>query len=168
MSAPMLEQQAHEARALLADLASIGTDLDEETVATVIEGETTLAEAVAAAIVEAASAEAAATATGEMIRLLEMRRQRQAARAERIRARIAQALGSLGLRKLVTPAGSVSVVAAPARVIITDEAALPAEWWVEKVTRTPAKAAIREVLLAGTDVPGATLSNRADTIRVRT
>ena len=163
-----LELQAHEARQLLVELAAMGTDLDEEGVGILIEGETTLAEAVSAALVEAAGAEAAAKATGELIQALESRQWRQLARAERIRSRIAQALGSLGLRKLVTPAGTVSLVAAPARVIVTDEAAVPSWWWVEKVTRSLDKAGIRKTLLLGEPVPGATLSNRADTIRVRT
>ena len=163
-----LELQAAEARALLADLATLGTDLDEEDIATVIEGETTLAEAVAAAIVEAAGAKAAAEATDALIAKLVQRRERQLGRDERIRARIAQALGSLGLRRLTTAAGTVSVVEAPPRVIITDEASVPTGWWQERVTRTLDKAGIRKALMEGREVYGATLSNRPATIRVRT
>jgi hypothetical protein len=163
-----LELQAAEARALLADLAAIGTDLDEETVATVIEGETTLAESVASAIVEAAGAEAAAEATAALVAKLTLRRQRQLARAERIRERIARALASLGLKRLPTAAGMVTLTAAPPRVIVTDEEAIPPAWWVERVTLTLDKAGMRRALQAGETIEGATLSNRADTIRVRT
>ena len=168
MSATMLEQQAAEARALLADLATLGVDVDEETVELTVASETDLAGAVAAAIVELAGAKAAAEATDALIAKLVLRRERQLARDERIRARIAQALGSLGLRRLVTPAGTVSVVAAPARVIITDEAAVPLNWWRQRVTPYLDKAGIRAALQGGQEVSGCTLSNRADTIRIRT
>jgi hypothetical protein len=146
----------------------LGHELDDETVDLAIASETTLAEAVAAAIVEAAGAQDAAAATAALIDRLELRRQRQAARAERIRSRIAQALGSLGLRKLVTPAGSVSVVAAPARVIVTDEEDIPDCWWKEKVVRSLDKAGIRAALQNCEIIDGVELSNRPDTIRVRT
>lgn len=168
MSATQLELQAAEARALLADLATLGVDVDEETVELTVASETDLAGAVAAAIVEAAGAVAAAEATDALIAKLVLRRERQLARDERLRARIAQALGSLGLRKLATPAGSVSIVPAPARVLITDEAAVPLHWWRQRVTPYLDKAGIRAALQGGQEVPGATLSNRADTIRVRT
>ena len=149
-----LEQQASEARALLADLASIGTDLDEEGVELVVQ-ETDLAAAVAAAI-------------AELIQALESRRLRQLAREGRIRDRIAQALGSLGLRKLVTPAGTVTLTASPARVIVTDESDIPDCWYHEKVVRTLDKAGIRKALQEGVRVGGCELSNRPDTIRIRT
>jgi hypothetical protein len=163
-----LEQQAAEARALLQDLVMLGHELDDETVELAVASETSLADAVAAALVEAAGAQDAAAATAALIDRLELRRQRQADRAERIRSRIALALGSLGLRKLVTAAGVVSVTAAPPRVIVTDEGALETCWWITKTTTAIDKAGIRQELLAGRDVPGATLSNRQDTIRVRT
>jgi Siphovirus Gp157 len=163
-----LEQQAQEAITLLADLAALGMEVDEETVEITVSSETSLAEAVASALVEAAGAEAAAAATADLITKLVQRRERQLARAERIRARVARALDSLGLRRLVTPAGTVSVVAAPARVIVTDEAAIPLAWWRERTTRHLDKAGIRKALMEGREVYGVTLSNRPATIRVRT
>jgi hypothetical protein len=168
MSATQLELQASEARALLADLAAIGTEIDDETRELVVAGETTLAEAVASAIVEGEMAKAAARATAELILVLQARQERQEARAERIRERITQALGSLGLKRLPTAAGMVTLTAAPARVIVTDEEAIPDCWYREKVVRTLDKAGIRKALQEGVKVGGCELSNRPDTIRVRT
>lgn len=168
MSGTQLELQAAEARALLQDLVLLGTEIDDETVELVVASETDLAAAVAAALVEAETQTAAAKATAELIEVLAARRERQLARAERIRERIGRTLASLGLRRISTAAGTVSLTPAPARVIVTDEEAIPAEWWREKVVRSLDKAAIRQALQDGQEVYGATLSNRSDTIRVRT
>ena len=162
-----LEIEAAEARALLADLAAIGTELDEDERATVIEGETTLPEAIASALVEAEAQRAGADATGELIERLRHRRERQLDRDERIRSRVARALSSLGLRKLSTAMGTVSVVASPPRVLVYSNVEIPEQWWRERVERVLDKAGIRKALLEGQQVPGTELSNRPDTIRVR-
>ena len=44
-----------------------------------------------------------------------------------------------------------------AAVEVTDEAALPAEYWRVKETRAPDKTALREALKAGAAIPGAAL-----------
>jgi hypothetical protein len=163
-----LELQAAEARALLADLAALGTEVDDETRELVVAGETTLAEAVASALVEAELQAGAAHATAELILVLKARRERQEARAERIRERIAQAMASLGLKRLPTAAGTVSLTPAPARVIVTDEEDIPACWYREQVVRTLDRAGIRKALQEGVRIGGVELSNRQDTIRVRT
>jgi hypothetical protein len=163
------ERRRDQARieALEAELAAVSKQADE------LAGAYTnaldaLADAQWHASVEAAGAEAAAEATAALVAKLTLRRQRQLARAERIRERIARALASLGLKRLPTAAGMVTLTAAPPRVIVTDEEAIPPAWWVERVTLTLDKAGMRRALQAGETIEGATLSNRADTIRVRT
>lgn len=51
-------------------------------------------------------------------------------------------------------------------VVITDEAALPAEF--VRVERTPDKTAIANALRAAQDVPGAELGNAAPQLTIRT
>lgn len=162
-----LYEQRSAAAALLASLRAIGEE-DEEVLATAVEGETELAEAVASALTEAALAEGQADAIGTLIRRLQDRRGRLEARSERIRERIGDCLTGLGLKSLSTPAGTVSMAPSPPAVRITDEALLPDWAWRTRVDRSPDKAAIRTALKDGATVPGAELSNQQPTLRVRT
>jgi hypothetical protein len=162
-----LYEQRHAAAALLASLRALGEE-DEEVLATAVEGETELAEAVASAVAEAALAEGQADAVQALIGSLVRRRERLQARSERIRGQIADTLAGLGMRRLSTPAGTVSLAPSPPAVIITDREGLPTAFWREKVLREPDKAAIRKALQDGQDVYGATLSNQPTTLRIRT
>lgn len=66
--------------------------------------------------------------------------------------------------------GDVSVSMSPgmSSVVITDEAALPAEYVTEKTVRTPDKRAIKADLEQGVVIEGACLSNAVPFITIRT
>lgn len=68
-------------------------------------------------------------------------------------------------RSIDLPAAKISLGKSPAKVIITDEAAIPEEF--VRVKREPNKTAIKEALVEGKDVPGATLSNGGTSLTIR-
>lgn len=68
-------------------------------------------------------------------------------------------------RSIDIPAAKISLGKAPARVLITDEDAIPDEF--VKIKREPKKLAIKEALVEGKDVPGAVLSNGGNSLSIR-
>ena len=68
-------------------------------------------------------------------------------------------------RSIDLPTAKISLGKSPAKVIITDESAIPDEF--VRVKREPNKTAIKEALVGGQDVPGATLSNGGTSLTIR-
>jgi hypothetical protein len=68
-------------------------------------------------------------------------------------------------RSIDLPTAKISLGKSPAKVIITDESAIPDEF--VRVKREPNKTAIKEALVGGKDVPGATLSNGGTSLTIR-
>lgn len=68
-------------------------------------------------------------------------------------------------RSIDLPTAKISLGKSPAKVIITDEGAIPDEF--VRVKREPNKTAIKEALVGGKDVPGATLSNGGTSLTIR-
>lgn len=111
-------------------------------------------------------AEDMADAIGSRIDDLKVRHARFVGRSQALRGAAFAALDALGLPKLELPDLSASVRAGQPAVVITDEAALPDEMF--RTTRAPNRTAIGEALRAGTEVPGAGLSNNLPSIQIRT
>lgn len=63
------------------------------------------------------------------------------------------------------PAAKISLGKSPAKVVIIDEGAIPDEF--VRIKRDPNKTAIKEALVGGQDVPGATLSNGGTSLTIR-
>jgi hypothetical protein len=74
-------------------------------------------------------------------------------KAESLKRYLADALGG---EKFVTDECAVSFRRSAA-VTVFDEAALPAEYVAEKISKTPDKAAIKAAIKSGIEVPGAAL-----------
>lgn len=68
------------------------------------------------------------------------------------------------LRKLALPEATISITRRGAAVQIIDEALVPDMYC--RFKREVSKTAIKEALLAGDDVPGATLDNGGETLRI--
>ena len=62
---------------------------------------------------------------------------------------------ALGHQSFVAPEGTISVTELPGSVVITEEADIPDDYIIEKITRTPDKAALRADLKEGVVIPGA-------------
>lgn len=131
----------------------------------VIENETDLLERLRKMLRAARLDEADAKATGEVINELRERKARLEGRAEKSRRIVQWALEELGLSKLDCPDMSVSLRAAAPGVEIVDLSQLPERYVRLKVE--PDKAAIREALKQGEEIPGALLKNAGNSLTIR-
>jgi len=100
-----------------------------------------------------ASAEAIRAAEKQMAE----RRQMLERKAQRIREYLLTNMQRAGISKIDSPWFVLAVRDNPEAVAIDDEAALPAEYVRVKEVRSPDKAAIKDALKAGQDVPGCRL-----------
>lgn len=101
-------------------------------------------------------------------RVADMRQRRERfARAEQTKRAVIQAvLEAVGLKSVKEPEFTLSLSAGQAKVIITDEAAIPMDLWKVVTTSTPDKALIKAALAVG-EVPGASMSNGGSVLTVR-
>jgi len=111
-------------------------------------------------------ARARAEMADAMLRDLTARRDRYRRRGDTLRATAFAAMDALGLPRAEWPDLTASIVRGRPTAIVTDEAALPAEY--TRTTVAPDKAAINEAVKQGVVIPGVEMSNAIPTIQVRT
>lgn len=146
----------------IADLASGDKDFIRDT----MEGETNLREMIAALVADDASDAALVEAAEGVVKKIKSRIDRIDARRETRRALIGSALTIAELKKLETPVGTVTVKAVAPKVVIIEEADIPASYFKPQPPKLDKKA-LGDALNAGTEVPGASLSNGSTTIQIR-
>lgn len=90
-------------------------------------------------------------------------------KADRLTAMLMDAMTATGKTKVETQRFRLSVKKNGGKipVVITDEAALPVDFRVPKVTEVIDKDGIREALEAGTPVPGAELGKRGQRLEIK-
>lgn len=162
---PVKEAQA--VNALRESLRQLGVEGDDELLIDSIEGETSLMEALDKLLLKIAEDVGLAEGAKLAIAKLEHRAERFEKRAEAARALIEQALFIADLEKLERPTATLSLVRRPAKVEVSEEADIPAEFWKAgepKLDRKALTAALKE----GRAVPGACLSNSAPSLTIRT
>lgn len=120
-----MREEAMAAQMLLAALRESGTELDGEERDTLIEGQTSLKEAVSAAALSILLDEAHAKALGDTLDKLQARKARLEARAKRARGSILAAMEIVGERKLEAPAATVAVEKGRPSVVIVEETEIP-------------------------------------------
>lgn len=133
--------------------------------ADMIEGETSANEILGKIEEERQNAMCMAGATATRIAELELRQQRFEKREKAMRDLAFKIMQAAGLRKLELPEATYSVRNVPPSVMITNEDALPDN--AVKFIRKPDKTEIKRLLEIG-PVPGATMSNGAETLSIRT
>jgi hypothetical protein len=106
-------------------------------------------------------------AADQRIADLRQRRERFQRAETQYRATVQQVLEALALRKFTAEDFTLSLSAAQAKVIVTDETALSDDLVTVVTTRTPNKALIKSALEAGVEVEGAVLSNATSVLTVR-
>jgi hypothetical protein len=163
----MLQMEA--ARKLLASLKDQGAGDDAELVADAIEGETSLLEAISIGLDELDECEVLITGLDAKITSFDARRKMQKDRADRIRALIEQALVVADLPSLKLPTATLSLTRRAAAVVITNEADIPARFWVEQDRPAPKldKRALADALKNEPAIPGAELDNGSVSLSVR-
>lgn len=147
-------------------VATYGEDADAELLRDMVEGQTSLHEAIGRAALELAAVEGEKDGIEIAIAKLKTRLSRYCDRATGIRDAIHAAMETAELTSLKTPAATLSVRPSPPRVEITDQAAIPAVFMVQPPP-SPDKKGIAAALKAGEPVPGATLSNSPLALQVR-
>lgn len=146
----------------IADLAAGDDDFIRDT----MEGETNLREMIGALVADDTLDAATVAAIKDVAKKLDARSERIGKRIEMRRALIGSALQIAELKKLETPAGTVTVKAVAPRVVIIEEADIPAVYFKPQAPKLD-KAALSEALKNGETVPGASMSNGSTTIQIR-
>lgn len=159
-----LRTESAAAKVLLANVADVIGD-DEDMALTVVEGETTLIEAIAAAVERMAELDMLTEAIGERTASLNVRKSRLEGQHDRIKAAVMVAMQQAELRKLELPTATLSLRAVAPKCEIIDESAIPSKFFKAVDPRLDRKAVI-DALKAKEVVPGARLSNGGETLSI--
>jgi len=164
-----LRRQSEAAKSLLVSLHEQGAGDDAELVADTIEGETNLVEAIDAALSEIDECEILIAGLDEKIKVFDARKKQQKDRSERIRALIEQALVATDQTSMKLPSATLSLTKRAPGLVVTNEADIPARFWVEQERPAPKldKKALAAALKDDEEVPGATLDNGSLSLTVR-
>lgn len=157
-----LRRESEAAAALLND---IGRD-DDELTHDMIEGETSLLEAIEFALDALDNAEIIIQGCKAKEKQIAERRNRAERRRETVRALIERAMATAAIKNLSTPTATLTLRETPPKPIYQDEAQIPAAYW-KKPDPVLNKKAIADALKAGEDVPGVTLSNGGISVSIR-
>jgi len=130
-----------------------------------LDGETDLKERIEWMLASLDQDERFVAALAAEIKDIQDRKARLERKAKTKRELIAEAMETAGLKKLDYARWTVSATFKKGGVVITDEAAIPAEFM--KVTTAPMKAEIKTALEAGSAVPGASRSNGYASVTIR-
>ena len=162
-----LRRELAEHEALRAELKAVFADIDDETLRDTLEGLSSLPEAIAAVIQAYMEDLTLAAALGMRISDMQQRLARFEARAERKRVLVTQVMERTEFKKLQEPDFTVSLRAVPPALVVSDETAIPTDYWKPLPPKLDKKSLIAS-LNAGQVVPGAALGNGGTTISVRT
>lgn len=141
-------------------------EVAEEDLADTLQGATNLDEALIAAIRQAHADECAIEAIEMQIERLKSRANRLQRRADYLRQRVAEAMEAAGMKKLPAPDFTASLRPTPPKVIVTDEASIPADYFVQPPPKLD-KRLVAQALKDGHTVPGCALSNGGVTLSIR-
>jgi hypothetical protein len=162
----MLHTATQAADVLKAQLREIAGD-DEEVIHDTIEGEIDLAGLIRLAAEQNVTDAASVNGVSDLIDKLRDRKDRIERRIAMRRVAILAAMAAGEIRKIDTPAGTITRKAVPPSVLILEEASIPAEFWKPSDPKLDKKA-VADALKAGKAVPGAMMSNGNETIQIRT
>lgn len=159
-----------EVSAQIAGLLAAYPDLadDEDLRRDMLEGSTDIDAVLTRLVDEVEEIEALVAALAEVITTKRERKARLERKAEFWRALILKLMERADLAKFPLATATLSVRKTPARVVITDEVALPARFLRVRTVTELDKAALAEALKAGEDVPSAHLGNGGTSLTIRT
>lgn len=164
-----------EAQAVAALRASIaGLDADDELLADTIEGETSLFEVVDKLLDRMRDCDVTIEGIEAVAAGLAERKRRAEEAKKRDRAMLEQAMTIAGVEKIARPTATLSLSQRAPSVLITEESDIPARFWIAGDPKLDKKA-LAEAVRAHVEepgehepIPGATLSNGAPSITIRT
>ena len=134
-------------------------ELDEDEIlrADMVEGSTNAFAFISDVVRKIGATKALAAGTEQYIDELRQRKDRLERREYALRALIFKVMSSADIRKAELPEATVSIKQGQAKVVITNEHEIPAEFM--RIRKEPDKSRIRAALTAHEFVPGAVLSN---------
>lgn len=152
----------------MADVIATTDDHDAETgFLDTLAGETPIEEIADWLIASILDDEAQIVSLEAQIETMQTRLARKKVRARGKRKVGAEMLQAAGLKRLERPRATLTRSVGRDTVQITDEASVPTQLCSVKTTTSPDKAAIKRLLEAGEDVPGAMLVRGGDTLTIR-
>ena len=157
-------REAEAVKALRESLASI--ELDEGETADLIEGETSLFEAIDKLLGRMVDAHLMLDGIKTAVERLQARKERFERVVETNRALIEQAMLIADVQKIDRPTHGLTMAKRPAKVEVIDEAAIPARFWVASDPKLD-KRALGDALKAGDNVEGAALVTPAPSLTIR-
>ena len=163
-----VHRQAEAAKRLLSSLRESGDADDQDIVETAIEGETSLLEAIAAAMDANDEDDILIVGIKAKEETLAERRKAAEQRIERRRAAMEQAMIVTEQEKFMLPTATIFLTKRKPNIVIDNEADIPAVYWtIPKVEPKLDKKALKEALEAKGEIPGAHLDNGSVSISIR-
>lgn len=165
----MIARNTEAAKKLLANIRASGDGDDAELIADTIEGETDLLETIAGALDEIDEGEIIITGGEAKIEQIQGRVSATKKRNDRIRAAIEQAMIATDQTTLRLPTATITLSKRAPGLIITNEADIPADYWVEQERPAPKldKKSLLSDLKDKKSVSGATLDNGSYSLTLR-
>lgn len=154
-------------RNLVDDLKQQFADIDDETLVDTVEGLSDLPDLLANLVRSALEDRDFCAALRDRTREMQERLSRLHHRANQKRTIVKEAMERAGMKRLVQPDFTLSLSAGAPRLIVSDEAMIPGEYWLPQPDKLD-RHAVLTVLKNGEHVPGAALSNRETRLTVRT
>lgn len=159
-----IRRQADAAKALLSAIRQ--SDDDPDLAHDMVEGETSLMEALDAALFEIDDCEAIVAGCKAQSEVLLSRASKFTARKDRVRSLIEQAMLICDLPTAKRPTATLSVKRTPPKPLIADESLIPSRFF-----KTPApvldKTAINAAVKEGETIPGVSMDNGGISLQVR-
>lgn len=144
----------------------LGEDVDPTLLLDTIEGETNLAEACAVVLEQTHEDEILIEGLDAKIKELQTRKGRMEKSIESRRGIILMAMDRAGLHTIRSPLGTMSIRDVKPKLVVTDEARIPARFW-KPADPTLDRAALKAALDANETISGAGLSNGGITLFIR-
>ncbi|MBA4211063.1 MAG: hypothetical protein C0454_16180 [Parvibaculum sp.] len=163
---PRLASELHAHGYLRERLKAEFPDLDDETLADTLEGETGLNEALAALIRSREEDLGLITGLKARLEALKGRLERFQDRAETKRRLVADVMSRAEIKRLVEADFTVSLRMTPPSLLIEDEEAIPADYWKPQPPKLD-RIALGDALRAGQKVEGAVLGASRPSITIR-
>lgn len=163
---PALAAEFHAHTFLKERLTADFPDLDDETLADTLEGETSLNEALAGIVRSREEDLALIGGLKSRLEALKGRLDRFQERADRKRRLVTEVMARAKIKRIVEPDFTVSLRTSPPAVVVEDEASIPADYWKTQPPKLD-RLALGEALKSGKDVKGATLGEPKPSISIR-
>ncbi len=163
-----LAREKEAVKNLMAQLRDEGND-DQESVEIAIESETSLLEAMAAALDEIDQNEALDIGLTAKLEAFTSRRTTIRKRNDFLRASLEQAMTLADLDTVRLPTATITLRKAKPAAVIDDESAIPSRFWAPQETPAPKldKKSLLTALEAGEEITGAHLDNGTVSLSVR-